>query len=72
VRRVKSLRCLQEPVRSAKLARKAAAVSEEKFEADVAKSVAIAVASIEGNTAVIKAARAEQNRIRNGAQTFWL
>ena len=35
----------------AKLARKAAAVPVEKFEADVAKSVAIAVASIEGNAA---------------------
>lgn len=43
-------------------ARKLAAMSEEKFEADVAKAVAVAVASVDGNKEVIAAARAESQR----------
>jgi N6-adenosine-specific RNA methylase IME4 len=41
-------------------ARKAAALSEEKFEADVAKAVKLAVAATEGDREIIHAARAEQ------------
>jgi N6-adenosine-specific RNA methylase IME4 len=43
-------------------ARKAAAMSEEKFEARVAKTVAIAVATVAGGKEVIAAARADSHR----------
>jgi N6-adenosine-specific RNA methylase IME4 len=42
-------------------ARKAAAMPEAKYEAEVAKSVKIAVAAAEGHAAVIKEARAERH-----------
>jgi N6-adenosine-specific RNA methylase IME4 len=45
-------------------ARKAAAMSGEKFEAKVARSQKLAVAVTENNTAVIKAARAERHEQR--------
>lgn len=48
----------------AKQARAAAAMPEKKFEADVAKAVAVAVASVEGAGEVIKAARAEKHKER--------
>jgi hypothetical protein len=46
----------------AKQARKAAAMAEEKFEAGVKKSVAVAVASAGGANEVVKAARAENHK----------
>jgi hypothetical protein len=46
----------------AKQARKAAAMEEEKFEAGVKKSVAVAVASAGGANEVVKAARAENHK----------
>lgn len=41
-------------------ARKSAAMSEEKFEAQVARSVKVAVAATEGDAAIVKAAREKQ------------
>jgi hypothetical protein len=46
----------------AEKARKAAAMEEEKFEAGVKKSVAVAVASAGGANEVVKAARAENHK----------
>jgi N6-adenosine-specific RNA methylase IME4 len=46
-------------------ARKAAAKSSEKFEADVAKAKANAIASVEGSKEVIKAARKERQEEKN-------
>jgi N6-adenosine-specific RNA methylase IME4 len=43
-------------------ARKAAAIPESQFDADVAKSVKRAVAAVEGDKAIIREARAEQQR----------
>ena len=45
-------------------ARKAAAMSEDRFVADLNKTIKIAVAAIQHHTEVIKAARAERHRIK--------
>jgi N6-adenosine-specific RNA methylase IME4 len=49
-------------------ARKSAAMSEEKFEKQVARSVQIAVAATEGDAAVVKAARKEQQAEKTKAR----
>ena len=50
-------------------ARKAAALSKEEFEAQLAKKIKIAIASVEGTEEIIRAARAtlgvDENTIRN-------
>jgi hypothetical protein len=46
----------------ADIARKAARIREDKFRAVVDKAVLIAVASVEGTTAVIRAARVERHQ----------
>ena len=48
----------------AKRARAAAAMSEVKFEAEVRKTIKIAIAAIQHHTEVIKAARAERHEIK--------
>src|SRR5262245_49594701 len=50
----------------AKRARAAAALSEEKHEAEVKKAVAIAVAAVDGNKEVIKAALREARKLSKG------
>jgi hypothetical protein len=51
-------------------ARKLAAMSEDKFEAKVAKTVAVAVAVVEGTKEVIAAARAESHQRKRKKRIF--
>jgi N6-adenosine-specific RNA methylase IME4 len=53
----------------AKLARKEAAKSEGKFEADVARARGMAVAAAEGNKAIVTEARAERHREKRNRRT---